>query len=135
MHRAQTDVLPVLGELESSVLEYLWEHDEVDVKDVHRDLGIARGISVSTVQSTLERLHRKQLAERKRVGRAYRYTSSTTRDEFRARAAMERVGSLHGAHAHGVLAAFVDLAAAADKKNLDRLEAIISAARTKKALR
>ena len=56
--------LPILGELETSVLEYLWDHAEVDVKDVHRDIGAGRGITVSTIQSTLERLHRKGLARR-----------------------------------------------------------------------
>src|SRR5688572_25745244 len=56
--------LPILGELESTVLEYLWERAEVDVKDVHRDIGAGRGITVSTIQSTLERLHRKGLARR-----------------------------------------------------------------------
>jgi predicted transcriptional regulator len=124
--------LPILGELESTVLEYLWKRAEVDVKDVHRDIGARRGITVSTIQSTLERLHRKGLARRKRVSHAYRYEPVLSREEFRARAVAVAAGELKGAAASGVLAAFVDLAAKADHGNLDRLEALVKKARAQK---
>jgi predicted transcriptional regulator len=121
--------LPILGELESTVLEYLWDRGEADVKDVHRDIGAARGITVSTIQSTLERLHRKNLARRERVSHAYRYEPALTRHDFQARAVAVAAGELKGAAASGVLAAFVDLAAKADHANLDRLEALVKKAR------
>ena len=123
---------PVLGELEVAVLEYLWSHAVVDVKDVHRDIGAARGISVSTIQSTLERLFRKKLARRERVSHAYQYEPAVSREEFRARAVAAVAGQLHGAAASGVLAAFVDLAAKADRQNLDRLDALVRAARSRR---
>jgi predicted transcriptional regulator len=127
--------LPVLGELESAVLEYLWSHDRVDVKDVHRDVGSSRGISVSTIQSTLERLFRKGLARREKVSHAYQYEPALSRGDFRARAVAIAAGELRGAAAAGVLAAFVDLAAKADRENLDRLEALVKQARSRKAER
>jgi predicted transcriptional regulator len=127
--------LPLLGELETTVLEYMWDQGEVDVKDVHRDIGARRGITVSTIQSTLERLHRKGLARRERVSHAYRYEPALSREEFRARAVAVAAGDLKGAAARGVLAAFVDLAAKVDHGNLDHLEALVKKARAQRGAR
>jgi predicted transcriptional regulator len=129
----KASALPILGELESTVLEYLWDHTEADVKDVHRDIGGARGITVNTIQSTLERLHRKGLARRERVSHAYRYQPALSRDEFRARVVAVAAGELKGAAATGVLAAFVDLATKADENNLARLEALVKKARAQRS--
>ena len=124
--------VPVLGELETAVLEYLWAHDSADAKALQRDLGRPRGITINTIQSTLERLHRKLLLERERVGHAYRYVPTMSRDKFRATAVAAITGSLRGVAATGALAAFVDVAAEADSRNLDRLEKIIAAARARR---
>ncbi|AKU96251.1 Transcriptional regulator, MecI family [Labilithrix luteola] len=129
------ETIPRLGELEIEVLELVWSARKVDVREAHRRLGEPRGITSNTVQSALERLFRKGLLERERIGHAYQYSAALSRDEFRARAAAQAVGELHGAQADGVLAAFVEMAAKADRANLDRLEAIISAARAKRARR
>lgn len=124
--------IPVLGELETAVLEFIWSHGAAEVKDVHRELGTARNITLNTIQSTLERLHRKRLLARERIGHAYRYAALVSRNEFRARAVAGLAGTLRGAEGAGVIAAFVDLAARADKKNLDRLEQLIAQARTRR---
>ncbi len=125
--------VPRLGDLELAVLELVWSSGDVDVKEAHRAIGLPRGITPNTVQSTLERLYRKELFTRERSGHAYRYAAAVSRDEFRARAAAAAVGELRGAQAKGVLAAFVDIATRADRSNLDRLEAILAAARAKQA--
>lgn len=125
--------VPQLGELELAVLQYAWTHAEADAKAVHRALGVPRKITLNTIQSTVERLHRKGLLRRERVSHAYRYQPTLSREEFRARAAASAAGRLRGAEAHGVLTAFVDLAMQADGANLDRLEAIIAAARAKRS--
>ena len=125
--------IPLLGELELAILEFAWTHEEVDVKQVHTALGVRRKITVNTIQSTVERLHRKGLLERERVSHAYRYRPRVTRDVFRAQAAAQAAGELRGAEASGVLAAFVDLAMKADGRNLARLEAVIAAARARRS--
>lgn len=124
--------LPFLGELETAVLESAWTQQTTDARTVHATIGTARGITLSTIQSTLERLHRKKLLHRTRVGHAFIYTPVLTREEYRARAVAGLAGALKGAEGAGVLAAFVDLAAEADRKNLDRLAALVDAARARK---
>ncbi|MFO0561514.1 MAG: BlaI/MecI/CopY family transcriptional regulator [Polyangiales bacterium] len=120
--------IPALGELENAVLEFLWEHGTSEAKDVHRALGAQREITLSTIQSTLERLHRKKLLMREKVSHAYRYATVLTRSEFRARAMAEAAGDLREADANGVLAAFVDLVAKSDKNALAELARIVERA-------
>ena len=124
--------LPPLGELELAVLEHLWAAGATDVKGVQREVGDARGITLNTVQSTLERLHRKHLLLREKHGHAYRYAPAVTREGFRARAMADAAGELRGAAAEGVMAAFVEIAARADGANLDRLARVVEAARARR---
>jgi predicted transcriptional regulator len=125
------DALPRLGELETAVLRHLWARGAADTKAVHETLPEARGITHNTVQSTLERLHRKGLLLREKVGHSYRYAPAVTMEAFRARAIAEAAGDLRGAAAEGVIAAFVELAARADRANLDRLSRVVAEARAR----
>lgn len=74
--------LPDLGERELSVLEVLWEGDGEATAQTVLDQLPGEGISLSTVQSTLERLHRKRLLQRTKKGRAYRYCATVSRAQL-----------------------------------------------------
>lgn len=69
---------PALGERERAVLEVLWHDGQLSAQDVLAAMGAA-GIGLSTVQSTLERLHRKGLLVRTKAGRAYVYKATVTK--------------------------------------------------------
>jgi predicted transcriptional regulator len=122
--------LPVLGELELAVLEHIWQCGVCETRDVHDALGVPRQITLSTIQSTLERLHRKRLLLRERFGHAYRYAAAQTRAEFRARAMASAAGDLKNAEGAGVLAAFVDLVARTDQGRLEELAQLVERARS-----
>src|SRR5689334_7057641 len=47
---------PLLGDLESAVMNHLWAGGDGDAKAVHEKLGKRLGITLNTVQSTLKRL-------------------------------------------------------------------------------
>jgi predicted transcriptional regulator len=123
--------LPPLGALESAVLEHLWGVGSAVPRDVHTALGMPRGITVNTIQSTLVRLHRKLLLIRERQGPAYRYAPALRREEFHARRLADAAGPLDGPEARSVLDAFVDLVARgpAGRRNLETLEALTREAR------
>lgn len=123
--------LPALGELEKAVLEDLWSHESGDVKEVHGRVGVARGISVNTVQSALERLHRKELLSREKISHAYVYSPRVEREELMGAMIAELVGSLGQVKTGSMLSAFVDFAVRADQSNLDRLEALIAERRAR----
>jgi predicted transcriptional regulator len=121
--------LPRLGALEELVLEHLWKANEADVRETHEALGRRRGISVNTVGSALERLHRKGLASRRKASHAYRYAPKVGRDVFYARRAVEAVGGLSALADAGLLAAFVDVVGDANARVLDQLEELIASKR------
>lgn len=116
--------LPALGDLEVSVLEFVWEQGETTAKLAHAVLGAERGISLNTVQSTLERLYRKQLLGRSKQGHSYRYAAAMSRDALVA-ALMNQVVKSLGGDAAASLAAFVEGADQVDGAALDALEAAL----------
>ena len=71
-----------LGWLETAVLDELWTHGSADVAAMHARVGEPRGLARNTIQSTLERLYRKGLAERRKLGRAFEYSARISRGEW-----------------------------------------------------
>ena len=111
-----------LGELERAVLDRLWSEGPGDVRTVHGAVGELRGIRPNTIQSTLERLHRKGLARRWKQGRAYLYESALTRREWLSHAIEELVREAPGVGAETVVSAFVDLLERTTEDQLGELE-------------
>ena len=117
---------PYLGNLEAAVMEHLWQTDSGDAKSVHHKVGTKREISLNTIQSTLERLFRKQLLGRQKIGHAYVYSVSIQRGELMSRLINEVVNTLSDGQSDYMLSAFVDFAARTDASSLDRLEQLIA---------
>ncbi len=118
--------LPQLGDLETEVLDLLWRDGPATPGAVHEAVGAARGISPNTVASAMKRLHEKGLLAREKVSHAYRYRPALTRGEFQ-RACISAIAEqfAHG-RSHGLLAAFVDVAAERGETSLRELEALIA---------
>ncbi|BDY30544.1 CopY family transcriptional regulator [Mycolicibacterium mageritense DSM 44476 = CIP 104973] len=70
------------GDLEAVVMDRVWASDEaVTVREIFDDLAAKREIAYTTVMSTMDNLHRKGWLERTRVGKAYSYWPTMTREE------------------------------------------------------
>ncbi len=123
--------LPLLGELEEDVMKVVWERDGVTVNDVMAALERER--AYNTVQTTLDRLFRKGLLGRDKQGHAFVYRALVSHADYHRGLISTLVTELLPADRAPVLAAFVDLAAAADLENLDRLEQLIAAKRKRKS--
>lgn len=121
--------IPLLGQVEVAVLEYLWAHAEGSVSEVHAVVGRQRGITSNTVGSALERLFKKGLAQRDKVSHSYRYRPALDRESYRARCLVDAAGGLSSLRKGGLLAAFVDLVADSDSKALAELERLVRAKR------
>jgi predicted transcriptional regulator len=93
MHRGRTtrDVPPPL---ELECLCALWNLGEANVAAVRDQLAPRRTLAYTTVMTMLDRLARKAVVSRRKVGRSYMYTASLSRDEVRGRAIRELVDSL-----------------------------------------
>lgn len=126
---------PQLGELERRVLEWLWGEEWVDVRAAHAAHAGDANRSPKTLQSTLERLVRKGLAERRRAGRAFAYRAIVPRDVFLPRALEDAIEQMPGRDPQSLLAAFVDLADRMDQAGLDELERLVAERRRARAAR
>lgn len=114
-----------LGDLEVATLEAIWSRGEADARALHERFGESRGISLSTVQSTLERLHRKGLLARDKVSHAYVYSPAESREAVMARLVDEALGRFRAKQNDGLLAAFAGLTATANTETLDALEKLV----------
>ncbi len=123
------DALPRLGRLERDVIAALWQGGDADVRGVHERVERARHLSPNTIQTTLERLRRKGLVHRRKLGRAFVYEASLTRRQWMARCLDGLAAELPGAGQGSLLAAFVDFAASVGADELESLEALVRARR------
>lgn len=119
------DPLPRLGRLERDVLGALWQGGVADVRGVHERVERARCLSPNTIQTTLERLRRKGLVHRMKLGRAFLYEASLDRRQWMARSLDALAGELPGESRATLLAAFVDFAARVGADELESLEALV----------
>ncbi len=91
-----SNVPPGLYELESEVMELIWEVGECNVRAILEELNKRsdKERKYTTVMTTMVRLDKKGLLERRREGKTDIYKPTTSRDEYlEARAAAE-VGAL-----------------------------------------
>lgn len=123
---------PALGALERAVLDAVWRLGETDAQALLERFSQQRAIALSTVQSTLERLHRKQLLRRRKAGRSFLYCAQLSRDDLIGRMVSEIANELSVGRPAAAISGLLDLAQDADEASLRRLEAWIAAARAQR---
>jgi predicted transcriptional regulator len=116
---------PRLGPLELLVMDQLWRGGPQDVAAMHRSVGSKRGVSRNTIHSTLERLVRKELAQRRKVGRAYEYYATRSRSEWVAASLNALLRAVPGSGPGAVIASFVDVAEQVGDDALETLERLV----------
>src|SRR5215813_12776060 len=84
-----------LGPLELTVMEVLWLHGEANVHDVAGRLD--RPLAYTTVMTTLDRLYKKGLLDRRKSERAFLYSPRLSSQDWERRRAGDLVaGFLSG---------------------------------------
>ena len=124
----------LLGELEKQVLQYLWETDQADAKQVHAYFKKSRGGSLNTIQSTLDRLFRKGLLRREKQGHAFQYTAAVARQVFIGQLIKDITTDFSAADENPLLAAFTSMSSEFNEVQLEELERLIDARRAKTQL-
>ena len=112
-----------LGRLERSVMEVLWARGELSVREVARRLG--RPLAYTTVMTTLDRLYKKNLLERRKEERAFRYAPRITRSDWERRRADELFAEFLGGPGPSrelLVSCFIEAAGQYDEALLDELE-------------
>lgn len=132
--RPSDAVAPALGKLEQEMLERVWACGETSVREVHAALG--ERVAYTTVMTTLDRLYKKGLLERRRSGRAFLYSARVSREEFEQGMAEDVIEGLLGRATEGagpLLACIVETVSERDRELLDELDRIVQ--RKKRELR
>ena len=114
---------PALGPLEITIMELLWEQGESSVHDVVPKL--TRPLAYTTVMTTLDRLFKKGLLERRKLERAFVYSPRLSRREWEHKRTGDFVaGFLAGPQTSGelLISCLVEAVGQHDEALLDELE-------------
>lgn len=77
--------MPALGDLEAQVMRRIWARGQpVTVRDIVGDLQRERPIAYTTVMTVMDNLRKKGWLRRQADGRAYRYETVVTGEEYSA---------------------------------------------------
>jgi predicted transcriptional regulator len=96
-----------LGPLERDVMSLAWSRAEISVREACARLGSS--VAYTTVMTTMDRLFKKGLLDRRKVGRAFVYRARATRQQLE----------------NAVLSSLVDAVSEQDRALLDELERLV----------
>src|SRR5215468_10590006 len=129
-----------LGPLEREVMEFIWRRPKraagVSVRDIH--LAFEERLAYTTLMTTLDRLHKKGLLDRRKEGRAFLYSPRFSPDEFERGVAREVINMLLDRGSDGVepiLACIIDAVTDHDRAMLDELDRLIKEKRRELGLK
>src|SRR5512140_1834837 len=112
-----------LGDLEKAVMERMWDGGECAVRDLHAEYN--GKLAYTTLMTTVDRLHKKGLLERRKDGKAFIYKPVLSREELDRGIARDLIGVLlqeRSSQPFALLASFVDAIDEQDEKLLNALE-------------
>jgi predicted transcriptional regulator len=117
----------LLGELEQEIMQVLWEHSEVSVRDVLETVNARREssehLAYTTIMTIMGRLVEKRLLDRRLVGKAHSYKARQSREAFLARASEELARQLVDDFGDVAIASFVSVLQGVAPDRLARLRA------------
>ena len=116
-----------LGQLESEVMGRVWARGELSVRELHTEF--APRLAYTTLMTTLDRLYKKNLLNRRKSGRAFIYSPALSEKDYREAVAQQLMGLILGnpKHHDAALSFLVDAVSEHDQKALDKLEQIVHA--------
>lgn len=124
----EEDAQAMIGELESRVLNIMWQMHRATVREVCRRLR-TRTRAYTTVMTTMDRLYQKGYLTRELEGKAYRYTIRVSREEF----ARSRLSELWEALFHTLgdpaVSCLVDVIRSDDREQFEKLARAVDEAR------
>ena len=104
----------------------MWHKGESSVLEIHRALGTSK--AYTTVMTTLDRLHKKKMLVRRKMGRAFLYSPLVSREEFERGLAEDVIDGLlnrASGEAEPLLACIVEAVGDHDRELLDDLDRLI----------
>lgn len=119
-------IIESLGTLERRTIAVVWQQKEVSVRQVGEALDDQ--FAYTTVMTTLDRLFKKNLLDRRKHGKAFLYSPRFSPEELDYNLTEDVIGRLLDAgtqHIEPVLACIVDAVSERDLELLDELERLV----------
>ena len=124
--RLSDAVIDSLGTLERQMFTEVREHREISVKQIYEKENAT--IAYTTIMTTLDRLYKKGLLNRRKVGRAFLYSAKYSPGEMERGVAGDVISDLLDVNlgsVEPVLACIVDAVSDRDRLFLDELERLV----------
>ena len=118
-----------LGEVEQSVMDYVWAHGPCSAESCREALAPTRPMKESTVRTILSRLERKGFVSHEVEGRTYIYRAAEARQNVAVRAVKSIIDRFCGGSAEELVVGMVDHAVI-DREQLERLARKIAQQKT-----
>ena len=114
-----------LGKLERAVMNEAWRCGQGSVREICAAFG--ERFAYTTVMTTLDRLHKKGLLDRRKEGRAFVYAPRVSPQQLEEGIALDVIDDLFGrsAEAAPVLACIVEAISERDGELLDELDRLV----------
>ena len=109
-----------LGEVEQSVMDYIWSHGPVTAESCREALASARAMKDSTIRTVLRRLEEKGYVTHEVEGRTFIYKPSDGRQNVAVRAVKNIIDRFCGGSVEELVLGMVDNEVL-DQKQLQRL--------------
>jgi len=117
------------GRLEYAILRAVWSSGTTSAREIHAHVGAPRGLVYTTVAKVLDRLRAKGLVSRRRIGKAFWYTSTVPRRATERARATEMLRRLLGSEPEPAIATLVEAIEAIDPELVDELSRQVAARR------
>ena len=116
-----------LGTLESEMMERIWARGETSVRDLHEEM--SSRLAYTTIMTTVDRLFKKGLLDRRAVGRAFLYSPRITKRDYNQQLTQHLLGIAveESGSKQALLSCFVDYVSDSDRRLLDELDGLVKA--------
>ena len=122
----------ILGDLETDIMEIIWQKGELTVRQVYQTLQDTRSIAYTTVMTVMSRLADKSLLEKLKEGNAFLYQATSTREEFTRSTLKKVINELMADFTAPAISQFLDSMEDADPERMEELSRLIEEKRKQK---
>lgn len=123
-------MLKPLGELEQDIMTVVWKERSATVRCVFEQLAKQRDIAYTTVMTTMDRLSKKGILKRSKVGKAFAYQSVQTEADLGLSTTKAMMDMLVRRYGDLAIAQFVDTVDQIDAAKFAALKRIVNAHRS-----
>lgn len=115
----------LLGELEAAIMQIVWQHEEMTVREVWEALQPIRPLAYTTVMTVMSRLVPKGVLVARKHGKTYYYRAATTADGLVQQRAQRAVQEVLANYGEAAIAQFLRELEHADPQYLASLRELV----------